>query len=257
MFVYEKHHSQDELIYPIHAFDLNYHVHLHKSFEFVYCVRGELTAVIDGRGYTLHPNDMILIPSTVLHSYKTETASELYALLFGRNVIRSFSALFNQHVPAKYVFQADSILCGMLLEYFSATASDYAGRALLYRACDAFLDGNSFVEKEHEADDIAVKMIEYIQENFREELTLHDFARYIDYNYYYVSKLIKRNFDVSFTQLLSEYRVAHVKMLLEDGNCRITDAALASGFSSIRNFNRVFMEIAGVTPREYLASVNH
>ena len=46
-------------------------------------------------------------------------------------------------------------------------------------------------------------------------------------------------------------RIEHACSLLENGD-NITEAAFSSGFSSIRTFNRVFVENMEMTPREYM-----
>ena len=49
---------------------------------------------------------------------------------------------------------------------------------------------------------------------------------------------------------INNLRIEHARGLLSRGG-RITDVAYASGFSSIRTFNRVFSEEYGCSPSEY------
>ena len=84
-----------------------------------------------------------------------------------------------------------------------------------------------------------------------------ELADHLGYSYYYVSKRIGQVFGASFTALLAQYRVARVKMLLETGRYTVSQAALDSGFGSVRSFNRVFLELTGLTPSQYLATSSH
>ena len=54
-----------------------------------------------------------------------------------------------------------------------------------------------------------------------------------------------------FIKHIGNLRVNYACDLLET-NSSVTEVAMASGFSSIRTFNRVFLRVMGMTPREYL-----
>ena len=85
------------------------------------------------------------------------------------------------------------------------------------------------------------------------QFDLQDVADHLGYSYFYISKRIRQGMGVSFTTLLAQFRIARAKMLLDSGKCTVSQAALSSGFGSIRTFNRVFHELTGLTPSQYLA----
>ena len=122
---------------------------------------------------------------------------------------------------------------------------------------EAFLRGNSFRSAPEADADLTRKIITYIRDNLCREITLGDLADSLGYSYFYVSKRIGQVFGVPFTTLLAQYRVARVKMLLGTGRYTVSQAALESGFGSIRSFNRIFLELTGATPSQYLASSSH
>jgi transcriptional regulator GlxA family with amidase domain len=51
-----------------------------------------------------------------------------------------------------------------------------------------------------------------------------------------------------FSRYVNLFRVDAATELLQHTDLPITEIALQSGFQSIRNFNRVFLEITGKTP---------
>ena len=56
---------------------------------------------------------------------------------------------------------------------------------------------------------------------------------------------------IGFSDFINTLRVEHACELLEKGRS-ITDVAFASGFSSIRSFNRLFSRNMGMTPTEFI-----
>ena len=255
MQIYEKNHSGASLLTCIHANDLTYRAHLHLSFECVFCLEGEIVVAISGKEHLLKKNEGAIIPYNTVHSYFTPKTSDLYSILVGQGQLRDIANLFQQHLPARYTLHIDPILRQMLLDHCrdKEKQTTFGTKAILYRAFDAFMENNTFQLRNATDHNVVAQLPEYIQEHFQEPITLEDFAQHIDYNYFYASKLIKRNFNLSFSQLLTEYRIAYAQELLLENQLSISQIALFSGFGSIRNFNRTFLKATGKTPREFLA----
>ena len=91
----------------------------------------------------------------------------------------------------------------------------------------------------------------YCSENYTEPLSLELLSKKLHLSRYYISHIFSDKLQVSFTDFVNTLRVEHACSLLEKG-ANITEIALASGFSSVRTFNRVFAEEMGMTPREYI-----
>ena len=70
-------------------------------------------------------------------------------------------------------------------------------------------------------------------------------------NKYYISHMFKERMNIGFTDFINSLRTEHACELLKK-DVSITDVAFSSGFSSIRTFNRVFLENTGMTPRDYI-----
>ncbi len=55
----------------------------------------------------------------------------------------------------------------------------------------------------------------------------------------------------TFTAFIQKLRVSHACQLLVSGRLPITDVAVQSGFANLSNFNRIFLRLRGMTPRDY------
>lgn len=242
---------------PMHNVDFSYPAHLHGCLELSLCIRGEVEVAINGIPHTLQAGLGVLIPPNTVHSYHTKDTSEYYTILFSRNLLPDFSSLFSRKVPHRYTFPMDALLKQQLLDFYGSEQTFFGGKSLLYRAAEAFLRDNAFMDANTDEDNLTMQIITYIQDNLCEEISLQSLANHLGYSYFYISKRIRQVFRVSFTDLLAQYRVAKVKMLLENEKCTISQAALSCGFGSIRTFNRIFHRLTGLTPSQYLASPSH
>jgi len=247
MQTYEVNHSGTSFFKWIYAKDLTYHAHLHFSFEFVFCLEGQIQVTIGANTCLLRENQGALIPCNTLHSYHTPSHSAICSLLIGQGLVQDIARLFWQQAPERHTFSVDALLRQMLQEKQTV----FGAKAVAYRAFQAFMEGNAFLPRDMADHSVVAALPAYIQEHFRENITLEDFARHSDYNYFYVSKLIKRSFGISFSQLLAAYRIAYAQELLQEGKLPVSQIALLCGYGSIRNFNRVFFKSVGKTPREY------
>lgn len=93
------------------------------------------------------------------------------------------------------------------------------------------------------------------------ELKLDELAAAVAMTPHELSQLINDSCGVNFQEYLNGYRVAALKAALrapEHAGESILDLGLACGFNSKSALNRVFKEIAGMTPSEYRKQVpNH
>lgn len=88
-------------------------------------------------------------------------------------------------------------------------------------------------------------------------LSLQDVALALGVNAKTISRHINAGFDVSFNEFVNRYRVAEVKRRLEAGDLsRLTMVGIAneSGFNSKTTFNRIFKELTGQSPKDYLSN---
>lgn len=78
-----------------------------------------------------------------------------------------------------------------------------------------------------------------------------DLARELNISEAILSRVINVHFGKSFPQLLNEMRVEDAKRMLIETNEGIKIIANEAGFNSLASFNRVFRDIAGLSPSEF------
>jgi YesN/AraC family two-component response regulator len=90
------------------------------------------------------------------------------------------------------------------------------------------------------------------------DFTISQLSIMLKSNNLYISKSIKANDFSNFNHYLNTCRIENVKKLLSENNIsRVTLMYIytESGFSNQSTFNRVFKQIEGITPSEYIMTI--
>ena len=93
--------------------------------------------------------------------------------------------------------------------------------------------------------------IKYIEEHFRERLTLQMVASKVFTNPKYFSHIFKKEIGVAFTEYVINLRIQYACRLLETTSYPAYRISIECGFSDPSYFNRVFCAKINMTPQTY------
>lgn len=93
--------------------------------------------------------------------------------------------------------------------------------------------------------------LKYIEENYKNALTLDKIATSVGYSKSHFCYLFKAVIGRTYIEYLNEVRVSEAKRLLIETSRSIMDISLEVGFNSITNFNKTFKQITGVSPGKF------
>ncbi len=91
----------------------------------------------------------------------------------------------------------------------------------------------------------------YLHESYTEAISQPEAARVLNMTPSGFSRFFRKTTGKTFVEYLGELRVSHACNLLVDTDLSILQIALRSGFNNLSNFNRRFLKLKGMTPREY------
>ena len=91
----------------------------------------------------------------------------------------------------------------------------------------------------------------YIDNHFKENLSLDQLARLVHVNKYYLAHAFRREFGVSPINYLISRRVEESRFLLRETDHNLSLIAQMLGFSSPSYFSQCFRRVEGVSPTEY------
>lgn len=98
---------------------------------------------------------------------------------------------------------------------------------------------------------IIKKSLNYINENYKENLTLEVVANFVHLNTSYFSTIFKREVGMSFSDYLNKIRIEASKRLLGTTDISILEVALSAGFEDQSYYSKVFKKIVGITPKKF------
>lgn len=100
-------------------------------------------------------------------------------------------------------------------------------------------------------EDVSEKAKKYIDQHYKEDISLDDLSGMYDISPFYFSKVFKTQTGVTFTDYITGVRVARARELLENKNLSMKEICSEVGYSDPNYFSRIFKKHTGVTPTEY------
>jgi YesN/AraC family two-component response regulator len=252
----EDYHFGEHLgISSYHPCSLNYMEHFHRSFELIFCSEGESAILLENKTYVLSPNQVILIMPYQTHAIKTSNYSQLHILVFSPEYIPDFYAKTKDFSLATPVVSIDPELANQLYCPLFETDSLYLRKSALYHILHLFEHQTTLIST-NKQEDMTVQLLVFIEENFKDTLTLEKLSANIGYSSVYVSRTITEKLNSTFPKLLNEARIRHASFLLTHTLLPITEIAEQAGFQNVRTFNRNFRAIHSQTPKDYRKKYN-
>lgn len=106
-------------------------------------------------------------------------------------------------------------------------------------------------EREQRTWSVLDNAITFIQDKFREELSLEDVAEHVHLNPYYFSKVFKQQTGETFIDYVTRLRIERAKEFIKDGQFSLKEVCYMVGYKDPNYFSRVFKKVTGVAPTEY------
>lgn len=231
--------------------------HFHDGFEIYYLVKGEVRYFIDNKIFELSAGDIILIPPNTLHKTNITSDIPVERLLidftshfFKKNDNDPLFSGFNSFLvenPQKYV----KILTDIENEFLSK-APQYED--MIKSLLTIFLisqSRSSTTSKNDSASPFIERIINYINENYSENISLNSLADKFSISKNYLSKLFKSKTGFGINEYLNIIRVKKAVHLIISTNYPMSKVSSLCGFNDSNYFSTVFKKSHGISPIKY------
>lgn len=258
--------GQFEAICHTNIYDIGVHkFHWHDRYELCQILRGKCSFRVDGRLIDASAGDIIAINEQIIHQLiVNEGKTAIRIMQFPPKILMNLKSSIITLRP--HISAAELSAVSGLAEKLNTLLDLAEDEGVVKFAADnAYLQGIVmsvyFILERHFPDNYTshregrdrqefYKIVEFINEHFREAISVESVARTLFLTRGHASAIFKRYSGTSIGNYVNDLRIKQANSLLRAG-VSATEAALESGFSSIRTFNNTYKSVMGMTPSEY------
>ncbi len=241
--------------------DWHSELHSHDFSELFYIIGGKGAFMLENTGFSLHPDDMVIVNPHVRHTETSLPEHPLEYIVLGIQGL-SFRAsdpvghpefcllhFRDGHSDLRFILR-------MLLREIQKTGVDREPMCQnllnvlllqMQRRRELTLLGDSTRQVSRECANVR----RYIDAHFKEPLTLDELAAKAHLNKFYMSHEFKAAYGMSPINYMITCRVRESKHLLATTDYSLAQIASIVGFSSASYFSQSFKKSTGISPQEY------
>ena len=266
--------ARNPLVQPLYVTDIGYYPHADYHYRnrpngaheniLILCVEGGGWIELPERSYELHPDEAIIVPQGVAHTYGASEQQPwtIYWAHFAGNTAEYFlsqlesgrltfpvSARSRQSTISLFRGVFETLRRGYTLANIitmSLTFSDVLGTLLF--ANDAF-HPNLESETNRKID----RTIEFMLQNIGSRLSVGQLAEVAHLSLTHYSQLFRQKTGYPPIEFFIRLKVQHACQLLDRTDMKVYEVANALGYEDQYYFSRLFHKIMGIAPREYQA----
>lgn len=248
--------------------------HLHDHYELYYLLSGERIYFIKDRSYRVRAGDLVFVDRNAVHKTLDSgrpdhdrlvlyLSPELFAdLTVPPELAEGLKEPFGWDVPIlRLPSPASEAVERMVGDMVNEMIHPQAGSSWLLRHRTVelllFAYRSRHLGTVRSADTEPVlhpktqAVVRYLNDNYRQAITLSGVAEAFRISPHYLSRLFKQTTGFTFSDYLNLLRVKEAQRLLRESDDSITDIAWRSGFSNFSHFGKMFKRTVQLSPRAY------
>lgn len=229
--------------------------HLHEEIELLYVKDGCCTAFADGKEYTVKKNKFFISFPNQVHSYKNSKKGEYLCVVVKPSQLYHYASSFGDLLPLNAVIPLTENGDEEYLFYEAFNEYNQNGENSIVICYLTLLFGKLLKQCELKKSDVSQDSISsiltYCANHYKENISVEDISNALHISRSHISRLFSSRIRMNFCDYINSLRLVDAANMLGNENASITEIAYASGFSTLRTFNRAFLKYYGVTPSQY------
>lgn len=255
--------------------------HYHNYIEILYGISGIFEVILNGKYHKFTKGDLVLINSKEVHQINScyKEGGKYIVLRFEPEVI--YSNMFNNHLHLKYVLPfiletsnhqkviKEAIICTTFIpellheitKEFQTEAFGYElaiqnhiGRIFLWILRYFHETSSEFMQSDLADLELIRRLqpsLDYVLENFNEEITATKMAALCNMSSSYFSRTFNNQMRMNFNEYVNYVRIMEAEKLLVSTNMNITEIANTVGFNTTSYFIKLFKEYKRISPKQF------
>lgn len=237
------------------------------------CLKGETSLYINGEAYTIRENDLLLChPNTILEDNADSMDIEFRCICLSPEYIKQMTLISKRTWDARQFIEKHPVLhlgseeTAIFCQYYDLLRSKLTGTpyrhqrevtdallsAFMYEFHDA-LDrfGKSFPRNYNSAENLFFGFTELVSSSFPKKRAVAWYADKLHITPKYLSAICKATCGHTASEIINQYVVKDVQMLLRRTDKTIKEVANMLDFPNLSFFGKYVKKHFGCSPREY------
>ena len=267
----------DGQIRMMHLHQRDRSMHRHTFFELVYVLKGTATHWMGQESTLLRAGDYFIIDPGSEHCYKDTKDFEIINCLFLSQYIDralgdcpSLSSLLSNQVlrfgvpvdikaADRILHDEDKSVGKLIRQMENEYVQQNVGymellRCYLTQVLVLAVRASENAERSRVRHRATASVVEYLQQNYAQPLSLDAISSRFGYTPQYLSSLFHKDTGTTIQDFLQRLRVEEACKRM-DSNLSLTELAQAVGYNDTKHFSKIFRKHKGVSPREYRAAL--
>lgn len=267
-------------VYPVHIYICrglhtgSVFLYRNSGIKLIYSRNKSMTVTVDGNRNCLCPEECILVSNNALYSIIPETndaIQDVMIISFQPDYLRRmYSGFWNSEIiRTEPAAEEDTktwmaMLCGHLRKYAEESLENEIRHfeinqllfAILQMIFYSFPTGQQKTSgRQYEIRNKMARVLDYLQEHYRENLTTQSVADHFWYTREYFCRLFKRYANETFKSYLTQVRLAAVVREMQVSDKSAVQIGLEQGFSDAKSLFSAFRRQYGMTPAQWRAEI--
>ncbi|AZK46145.1 helix-turn-helix domain-containing protein [Paenibacillus lentus] len=240
---------------------------INKGIQLILVIHGELKIETSSRFYQMEENDFLVINHHQLYQVQGNEQSKVMILSISDAFMNHYYVDYRNQRFECYSREADlgresmilairKLLANIMISYYRQDecyrieVNGYICQLLLI-LIRSFKEEGSVIQKIDTGDRRLRQIIDYMEKNYDQMITLEEVAKRYFFSPSYLSRYFKQKLEMGFSRYLMNIRLKHSMKDLLYTTDTISQIAMNNGFPNTKSFTNYFKEVYGMTPHVY------
>ena len=235
--------------------------HFHEYYVIGFIEKGQRYLLCKNQEYLINEGDLLIFNPHDTHSCEqlNEKALDYRCLNISTDTMRgiNYEVTGNKVLPqfSRQVIQQSDLIPSLkeLHNLIMQQDTNLHKEELFYFLLGQLIEeyGSNIMLENKKAVDEIQKVCAFIEENYAQNISLHDLSVIAKWDKYYLLRAFTRQKGISPYAYLEAIRIGKAKKLLEHGVLPV-EVALQTGFADQSHFSNFFKKFIGLTPKQYM-----